>query len=429
VNKLTSRRLFALQSGAAIFSACINRAFGRAFGKPLFHPSEFSSGQTRNKPQLAVLSDEFLARLAEVMKTDSVPGLSAAIIKDGKIIWAQGFGMKHTQTQEAATTETIFPAASLSKPVFAYAVLKLRDEKLIDLDRPLVEYLAWPDLPDDPRAKLITARRVLSHSTGLPNWRFQANQPLTISATPGQAFTYSGEGFYYLQRVVEHLTGRGFGEFMRERVLKPFGMRHSSYVWLPEHKTQATAVYRSDRRLFVGGLGPHMYEFVAKLKKPLEKWRHEDVLQIYPEIREKAYPGVRGGFPPLPAFMEPNAAGSLQTTATDYARFMIHLMNSARREKFELSEATRREMLTPQIRINDALAWGLGCGLEQAEGRQYFWHWGEHFAFRTLAFGDAQNRSGVVVLTNSGAGHRACEQLVKEATGHDHPAFAWINRG
>lgn len=82
MNKLTSRRLFALQSGAALFSACINRAFG----KPLFHTGEFISGQTRNKPQPAILSDESLARLAEVMKTDSVPGLSAAIIKDGKVV-------------------------------------------------------------------------------------------------------------------------------------------------------------------------------------------------------------------------------------------------------------------------------------------------------------------------------------------------------
>ena len=425
MNELISRRRFALTSGAAIFSAC----FSRAFGQGVFHSSGFLLSQTRNKPQATVLSDEFLSRLTEVMKTDAVPGLTAAIIKGGEIVWARGFGVKNVETKEAVTTETIFPAASLSKPVFAYAVLKLRDEKLIDIDRPLVEYLPWPDLPNDLRAKLITARHVLSHSTGLLNWRFQANQPLTINSTPGQAFTYSGEGIYYLQRVVEHLTGRGLGELMHERVLKPCGMQHSSYVWQPEYKTQATSIYRENNQLFVGGLGPHMYEHVAKLHKPLEKWRYEDVLQIYPEIREKAYPGVRGGFPPLPAFLEPNAAGSLKTTATDYARFIIHIMDNARRKKFEITEATRREMLTSQTRINDALAWGLGWGLEQAEGRQYFWHWGEHFAFRTLVFGDAKNRSGVVVLSNSGTGHHACEQIVKQATGHDHPAFAFINRG
>ena len=424
MNELISRRLFALHGGAAILSAC----FSRSFGKQIFHPAEFQPGQARNKSQPAGLSDEFLARLAEVMKTDSVPGLSIAIIKGGEVVWARGVGLKNIQTKEAVTAETIFPAASLSKPVFAYAVLKLRDEKLIDIDRPLIEYLPWADLPDDPRAKLITARRVLSQTTGLPNWRFQSSQALTLGSTPGQAFTYSGEGFYYLQRVVEQITGRGFGEFMQERVLKPCRMQHSSYVWLPEYKTQATSVYREGPRLFTGGLGPHMFEFAARWNKPLEKWRHEDVMRVYPEIREKAYPGVRGGFPPLPAFLEPNAAGSLHTTATDYARFMIHVMDSPRRRKFELTEATRREMLTSQISVNEALAWGLGWGLEQAEGRRYFWHWGEHFAFRTLAFGDAQDRSGVVVLTNSGTGARACEQVVKQATGHDHAALAWINR-
>lgn len=423
MTELINRRLFTLHGAAAILSACTSRAFGRQ----IFSPAEFQSQQRGTKRQPAALSDEFLARLADVMRTDAVPGLSAAIVKGGEIVWASGIGVKNVETKEAVTTETIFPAASLSKPVFAYAVLKLSDERLLDIDRPLLEYLPWPDLPNDPRAKLITARRVLSHTTGLPNWRFQLSQPLTISSTPGQAFTYSGEGIYYLQRVVEHITGRGFGEFMQDRVLKPCRMRNSSYVWLPQHKTQATSVYRDRNRLFIGGLGPHMFEYVAKWKKPLEKWRHEDVMRIYPEIIEKAYPGVKGGFAALPAFMEPNAAGSLQTTASDYARFMIHVMDSSHREKFELADATRRQLLTPQIKINDSLAWGLGWGLEQTEGRRYFWHWGEHFAFRTLAFGDAQNRSGVVALANSGTGHHACEEIVKQATG-DHPAFAWINR-
>jgi CubicO group peptidase (beta-lactamase class C family) len=420
-----NRRQFAQRSGAALLSACFSPTFASFSARPTAPQSK----QSRDRTIPTSLSEEFFARLAELMKTDSVPGLSAAIINDGEVIWAQGLGVKNVDTQAAVTTETLFPAASLSKPVFAYAVLKLRDERLLDLDRPLVEYLPWPDLPADPRAKLITARHVLSHTTGLPNWRFQASQTLTLNSAPGQAFTYSGEGFYYLQRVAEHLTGRGLGEFMRERVLKPSGMQHSSYVWSPEHKTRATSVYRNDKRLFVRGLGPHQYPLAAKLNKPLETWRYEDVMRTYPEIREKAYPGVRGGFDPLPAFLEPNAAGSLQTTATDYARFMIHVMNRPKRAKFELTEPSRREMLTPQIRLNDALAWGLGWGLEQTLGRHYFWHWGEHFAFRTLAFGEAESRSGIVVLTNSGAGHRACEQLVKQATGHDHPAFAWINRG
>src|SRR5262245_16830659 len=123
--ELISRRRFALSSGAAIFSAGISRAFG----KQIYRSAEFSSGQRRNNPQPAPLSDEFLARLAEMMKTDSVPGLTAAIIKGGEVIWAQGFGVKNIETKEPVTTETIFPAASLSKPVFAYAVMKLRDEK------------------------------------------------------------------------------------------------------------------------------------------------------------------------------------------------------------------------------------------------------------------------------------------------------------
>ncbi|HEX4950027.1 MAG TPA: serine hydrolase domain-containing protein, partial [Blastocatellia bacterium] len=105
------------------------------------------------KPSAGALSEAFLARLPQLMEWANVPGLSVAIIKDGKLAWARGFGVRDVNTKTPVNADTIFPAASLSKPVFTYAVLKMREEKLIDLDRPLVSYLKATDLPDDPRTQ------------------------------------------------------------------------------------------------------------------------------------------------------------------------------------------------------------------------------------------------------------------------------------
>jgi len=118
----------------------------------------------------------------------------------------------------------------MGKQVFAYAVLKLSDERQLDLDRPL-RALASEDAPTGEWGGRITARRILSHSSGLPNWRDEANQPLVPAFEPGTKFLYSGEGFHYLQRCVEKITGIGCEEFMQERVLRPLHMDSSTNLW------------------------------------------------------------------------------------------------------------------------------------------------------------------------------------------------------
>src|SRR4030095_1153264 len=133
-------------------------------------------------------------------------------IRDGKIIWNHAFGVKNASTREPVDDNTVFEAASLSKPVMAYAALKLVDAGKLDLDKPLAQYLEKPYLEGDDRLNLITARRVLTHTTGFPNWR-QQGQPLKIVFPPGERFSYSGEGFVYLQKVIERLTGQAFDDF------------------------------------------------------------------------------------------------------------------------------------------------------------------------------------------------------------------------
>lgn len=364
------------------------------------------------------LSEAFLARLPNMMEWANVPGLSIALIKDGKLAWARGFGVRDANTKSPVDADTIFPAASLSKPVFTYAVLKMREEKLIDLDRPLVSYLDAKDLPEEPRTKQITARHCLTHSTGWQNWRFAKGNQLQFAFTPGEKWQYSGEGFFLLQRVVEQITGKGFEEVMRERVLNPLGMKRSSYVRQSEHEVNFAAGHssRGFTSEFNSASQRQKYLDLAKeWNKPIAAWRYEDQL--------RALQTVQPDSPPFPNFMTPNSAGSLITTAPEYAQFMIRLMDKSSQDAHSLSEATRREMLTPQVKINSAIAWGIGVGLQIEDGRTCFWHWGDNGNWKTFMFGDPQQRSGVAVFTNGANGHKLWQRIVAAATGRDQPAF------
>jgi CubicO group peptidase (beta-lactamase class C family) len=129
------------------------------------------------------------------------------VIRKGKTSWVRGFGVNETKKGAPVTEDTIFEAASLSKPVFAYGVLKLVEQRKLGLDVPLTTYLPKPYIQDDDRLNKITARIVLSHRTGFPNWRGDG-KPLAIHFTPGERFSNSGEGYIYLQHVVEQITGK-----------------------------------------------------------------------------------------------------------------------------------------------------------------------------------------------------------------------------
>ena len=152
-----------------------------------------------------------------------IPGVSLAIIENGQLSYHQTYGVKNAFTQEAVTDTTLFEAASITKPVFAFAVCRLAEKGVIDLDRPLYQYLPFEAIAHDARYKLITARHVLTHQTGFPNWR---NGKMTIEFDPGTRFGYSGEGFEYLKRVVAHITQKDIVQILAEEVLEPLQLKH-----------------------------------------------------------------------------------------------------------------------------------------------------------------------------------------------------------
>jgi CubicO group peptidase (beta-lactamase class C family) len=162
------------------------------------------------------MKTEFQELLLNKMELYHVPGISIAIIENAEISHVQAFGFANAETKQPVTEKTVFQAASLTKPIFAYLVIKLARTGIIDLDAPLSDYLFEPSLQDDPMLPKITARRVLCHTTGLPNWR--GKNSLHIHFTPGERWAYSGEGYVYLQHVIEHQTSQTLQDFKPYRI-------------------------------------------------------------------------------------------------------------------------------------------------------------------------------------------------------------------
>jgi CubicO group peptidase (beta-lactamase class C family) len=338
------------------------------------------------KEQLIQRLEQLIPRL---LKEGDVPGLSIALLQNSAVVWHKGFGVKNAETKEPVTDSTMFEAASLSKPVFAYAVLKLADSGKIDLDTPLNKYLPGNyDVGDDQRINQITARQVLSHTTGFPNWR--NSKILKIHFTPGDRFSYSGEGFVYLAKVVEQITGEKFNDFMKRSVFEPLGMTSSSYVW---------------------------QDNFAQLKS----YGHNAI-------------GAPTGQNKVTSA---NAAASLVTTAQDFGKFLAAILKGQ-----GLKKATLQQMVKAQIKVSESgtnntmrspeklsptVSWGLGAGLQQTEEGLSFWHWGDNGNTKAYFVAFEKQKSAVVVFTNSTYGLSIIPEIVNEAVGGKQPALAWLN--
>jgi CubicO group peptidase (beta-lactamase class C family) len=353
------------------------------------------------------------------MRLAFVPGASVAVI-DGSSFDARGFGVTRADGGAPVTADTVFEAASLSKPVFAYLVHSLAAEGKLDLDRPLREYLPLPN-PADTGSATITARHVLSHTTGWRNWRFSREQTLTADFAPGSRWSYSGEGYYFLQRVVERVTGRGILRLTRERVFQPLGMRRSAYLWTaPPESSRAEPHSRFGLPLnsYNARTSGRFIEAAASASRSMDDWTHEDA--------ERALSVIDKDAPLLPNFLLPNVAGSLFTTANDYGAFLRHLLGVPGAPAG--GRAILDRMTEPQVTLNEALRWGLGVGLETDElrappARPLFWHWGDNTGFKSFLLGDPAASSAVVVFTNGDNGRAIYERVVRGVRGADQPAF------
>jgi CubicO group peptidase (beta-lactamase class C family) len=325
-----------------------------------------------------------------LMREKGVPGASIAVVQDGRLMWQRAFGVKDNSSKELVDEHTIFEAASVSKTVFAYVVLKLCERGTLGLDIPLANYPKRPFVTDDPRIELVTARHALAHTTGFPEWR--TTTPPKFLSVPGERFRYSGEGYFYLQSVITEVMGRSlpapcgryeadfevcatdFDAFMRQSLLEPLRMGESGYVW-------------SDA-------------FGGRTARP-----HDVKGRPLPHKRPNAADIARYG-----------AAGELRTTVADYAKFLLAVLDAPAGEAY-LGSAMRNEMIRPQVKLREekidgADSWALGWAVQERQTGNVILHSGGQSGFRSLTMASPERRSGFVIFTNSDSGGYICYDQV-----------------
>ncbi len=353
----------------------------------------------------SISTAELKTFIEDIMEKADVAGLSCAIINDSQVVYRKAFGNRNKSTGARNDEETVFAAASFSKALFAYLVMLLAEDGFINLDKPLYEYLARPlyqypayaDLEGDERYKLITARMVLSHTTGFPNLRsLEPDGRLKFLFSPGERNSYSGEGIMLLQMVVEAITGKDLETLAQEKIFRPLGMTHSSYVW--------QAAYEEN------------------LAFPHDEFGRPRGLSIQ-LLQSNA-----------------GAGGSLATTAGDYARFIcLGILNVDGRRK-----ATIDEMLRPQIAIiyenmfgperrqetdqyqDIHLAWSLGWGRFDTPYGRAFFHTGHGPGWQNYTVTYADKGIGIVLLSNSDNFELVAQEIVAKAIGDVYTPFGWL---
>jgi CubicO group peptidase (beta-lactamase class C family) len=318
-------------------------------------------------------------KLADRMRYYETPGASVAVINDYQVEWARGFGVKETGRSEPVTTETLFQAGSISKPVAAMAALRLVQEGRIDLDEDVNRYLvSWKVPPSGAWQPRITLRQLLSHTAGLTLHGFPGyltdrkiptliqvldgeepanTAPVRVNTVPGTQFRYSGGGTSIVQLMLMDLLGKPFPELMRELVLAPLGMQNSTYEQpLPAVRAAFAATGHPNDSRPVDG-----------------KWH------VYPEM----------------------AAAGLWTTASDLARFAIEIQLSLQgRSNRVLSQEMTEQMLTPQVEEQI----GLGPFLEGKGDTARFGHSGSDEGFVCTLTAYKGRGQGSVVMVNANRG-------------------------
>lgn len=345
------------------------------------------------------------AEMARMMAKTHAQGLALAVIDHGKVVQVHAAG-KRNAAGDPLTTDTVMYGASLTKMAFAYMVMQLVDEGVLDLDRPIGEYLQrplpdypaekqyapWPDLRDDPRWRRLTARMLLSHRSGFANFAFlEPDGKLRLHFDPGTRYAYSGEGLILLQFVLERGLGLKVGAEMQRRVFDRFGMTRTSMLWRPD---------------FAGNLA--------------DGWTQDGISEPHDERSR-----VR-------------AAGSMDTTITDIARFAAGYMRGeglSAKGRAELVHAqwpittasqfpTLQDELAPAQRRRD-LAAGLGVVVFQGPQGRGFYKGGHDDAVGNTLVCVARRQRCVVVLGNDVRAEAAFPALVRFVLGETGAPWSW----
>lgn len=355
-----------------------------------------------------ITADSLNAKIEYLMKVANVSGVAVAIFNDNKPVFDKTYGLANVPKNIPLEQTSVMYGASLAKMVFAYIAMQYVQEKVIDLDKPLVQYLTKPlpeirisgfrrgyhDLKDDKRYEKITARMCLTHTTGFPNWRwFEADKKLKIKFEPGTRYSYSGEGLYLLQFVIEQITGKDYETMSQERVFKPLGMTNTSQIWQTRFE---------DKICYGHNTKGEPYE--------LMKWK------------------------------EASAGGSMSTTFEDFTKFYTAMISGK-----GLTKQHFKAMTSQQIRIksrsqfgplatidstdNDGILLGYGFGVgtfRTPYGRAFFKEghdagWGHY----SVSFPD--KKIAVVMMTNNDNGESIFKEFLEYSIGDVFTPWKWEN--
>jgi len=348
-------------------------------------------------------------KIETLMKAASVHGLAISIFNNHEPVYKKTFGYKNFETKELIKTSTNFYGASLSKPVFALLVMQLVEKGMLDLDKPLQDYLPKPiyeytptkkwhdnysDLRTDSLYKRITARMCLSHTSGFPNWRWdEPDRKLRVKMSPGSRYSYSGEGLVYLQVVLEHLLGRPLEDLMQENIFKPLGMTMSSYTWQARFEEDYCTGHMSNGKL-------------------------------YQKDKDN----------------EARSASTLETTLDDYTAFTLAVLKNSL-----LKTSTTTAMFSTQVRIrsiaqfgpmrfrdstfNDHIQLGYGLGwvlLQSPRGIGAFKEGhGDGFQHYSIIF--PKTGTGIIIMSNSDNAESIFKELLETAIGDTFTPWKWEN--
>ena len=355
---------------------------------------------------------ELTEEINNLMEAGHVTGLAVSILNQNKVIYQKAFGYANFKTKELLRTDHVFYGASFSKAVFGYLVAQLVSEGLIDLDKPLQEYLDKPipdfpfekdwrgyqNLKNDLRYEKITARMCLTHTTGFPNWRWMTKDfdfyeigKIRFLIDPGKRFSYSGEGINLLQFALEQITNKGLEELASERIFKPLKMEMTSYLWQTRFSEQ-----------YCSGHSPAR-------------------LPILKDIQDEA-----------------GAAGSMETTIEDYTKFFQAVMRETHRET-----SIGQLMLSPNVRIrskvqfgsqswedtdeNDEiqLSYGLGWGLLNSPYGPGMFKEGHDQGFQHYSIMFPDQKIGVIIMTNCDNGESIFKKLLEVSIADNYTPWKW----
>jgi CubicO group peptidase (beta-lactamase class C family) len=424
------------------------------------------------------------------MDQEGIPGVAIALIRDGEVVWADGFGVANTITGEPVTADTVFEVASISKVVTAYTALRLVEQGLLSLDEPVVTYLSEPWLPPSEYREQITLRHLASHSSGLSDRQLPLDRSMRFK--PGSDFLYSGVGALYIQEVIEQVTGQPLDEVANALVLDPLGMTSSGFrnsvemmprmanghmdyrlpalvfavpfavisvalgliglltlrlrsgMWRPTRKMAVGTLLLAGSLTLLGlwlVLGtdlPNLVLLIAavgvvfaltlavmdlvgrllstRLPDALQGGKTQALLRItWVGLGLLVLLWLAGMITgPLPAALspQPSAIGSLRTSATDLATFLIEVA-----EPQHLNSDLGAQVRTPQVSAGRNMSWGLGPGIQHSEHGDALWQNGQTPGFRSLMVIYPEQQIGVVVLTNSDQGFPLACDVAQRALG------------